>query len=149
MAGAWVRLESDWLPKSRALALRTSGAMVDANRAEHYLSVVVLVPIGRDIIKSLAMDRLRTVGSCFKEESMSEVMQRLNVIFQDVFDNDQLIVTPTTTARDVEEWDSLMHVSLIVNVERSFKIRFSSSEVAALKSVGELADLVQRRLQAA
>jgi acyl carrier protein len=76
---------------------------------------------------------------------MSDVLSQLNGVFQDVFDDDELSVSPETTAQDVEGWDSLMHVTLMVNVERAFGIRFTSSEVAALKNVGELVDLIERR----
>jgi acyl carrier protein len=77
---------------------------------------------------------------------MTEVWSRVNQIFQDVFGDDELAVTPTTTAQDVEGWDSQMHVTLMVNIEKAFGIRFSSSEVASLKNVGQLVDLIERRL---
>jgi acyl carrier protein len=76
---------------------------------------------------------------------MSDVLSQLNHVFQDVFDDDELSISPETTAQDVEGWDSLMHVTLMVNIERAFGIRFSSSEVASLKNVGELVDLIARR----
>jgi acyl carrier protein len=76
---------------------------------------------------------------------MSDVLSRLNQVFQDVFDDDELTITTKTTAQDVEGWDSLMHVTLLVNVEKAFGVRFTSSEVAALKNVGELVDLIARR----
>ena len=73
---------------------------------------------------------------------MNETMNQLQVIFQEVFGDDEIVVARTTQAADVEGWDSLMHAILILNVEKAFKVKFSSSEVASLKSVGELADLV-------
>jgi acyl carrier protein len=76
---------------------------------------------------------------------MEDRMERLNQIFRDVFDDDELNITRQTTAKDVEGWDSLMHVTLVVNVERAFKLKFSSSEVAALQTVGELLDLINAR----
>jgi len=76
---------------------------------------------------------------------MSDPLTRLNEVFQDVFDDDELTVTRSTTAQEVEGWDSLMHVTLMVNVEKTFGIRFTSSEVASLKNVGELIDLITRR----
>jgi len=75
---------------------------------------------------------------------MSDVLSRLNQVFQDVFDDDELTINSETTAPDVEGWDSLMHVTLVVNVEKAFGVRFSSSEVAGLKNVGELVDLIVR-----
>lgn len=76
---------------------------------------------------------------------MTDVLSRLKQVFQDVFDDDELTITPETTAQHVEGWDSLMHVTLMVNVEKAFGIRFSSSEVAALKNVGQLVELIERR----
>jgi acyl carrier protein len=76
---------------------------------------------------------------------MEDRLERLNQVFQDVFDDDELHITRQTTAKDVEGWDSLMHVTLIVNAEKAFKIKFSSSEVASLQNVGELLDLINAR----
>ncbi len=73
---------------------------------------------------------------------MSGIMTQINDIFQDVFEDDELEVSRETTAHDIEGWDSLMHVTLIVNVEKAFGVKFSSSEISALKKVGDLEDLV-------
>jgi acyl carrier protein len=73
---------------------------------------------------------------------MKEILQRLNNTFQEVFDDEDLRVSRETTAANVDGWDSLMHVRLILSIEKEFKVRFSSSEVAALKTVGDLADLI-------
>lgn len=72
-----------------------------------------------------------------------ETLARLNLVFQDVFDDDELQVDRDTTADDIEDWDSIMHVTLIVNVERTFGVRFPSSRVGKLANVGELVDLVE------
>jgi acyl carrier protein len=76
---------------------------------------------------------------------MSETLDRLNGVFQQVFDDDELDVGRETTAKDVEGWDSLMHVTLLINVEKAFGVRFSSSEVASLQRVGDLADLIEAK----
>jgi acyl carrier protein len=72
----------------------------------------------------------------------SSTIASIRDVMLDVFDVDQLDVNEYTTADDVEDWDSLSHVRLIVAVERKFKIRFSSIEVESLKNVGGLADVV-------
>lgn len=77
---------------------------------------------------------------------MRDLMQELSEIFQDVFEDDELVVSRDTTAADVPGWDSLQHVSLILRVESHFGLRLSSAEVADLKSVGDLHDIVKRRL---
>jgi acyl carrier protein len=79
------------------------------------------------------------------EEERDLLLEVLNTVFQDVFDDAELRVTPATTAQDVEGWDSLRHVTLLINVEKAFGVRFKSSEVAALKNVGELISLIQVR----
>jgi acyl carrier protein len=76
---------------------------------------------------------------------VSERLARINEIFRDVFEDDELVVDRGTTAGDVDGWDSLMHVTLLVNVEKEFKVKFSSSEVASLKNVGGLLDLIDAR----
>ena len=79
---------------------------------------------------------------------MSNRLEQLNQVFQDIFDDDELTITRQTTAKDVEGWDSLMHVRLLVNVEKAFKIKFSSTEFDALRDVGELVDLIDARCPA-
>lgn len=75
---------------------------------------------------------------------MRDLMPDLNLIFQDSFGDDTLKVSRETTAQDVEGWDSLNHVVLMLAVERAFGVRFSSAEVDRMKTVGELHDLILR-----
>lgn len=77
---------------------------------------------------------------------MRDLNSELTNIFRDIFEDDNLVVGRETTAADVPGWDSLQHVSLILRVESRFGIRLSSSEVADMKSVGDLIDIVERRL---
>ena len=76
---------------------------------------------------------------------MTEILKRLGDLFQGEFDDDDLVITPQTTARDVDAWDSLMHVDLLLTVEKEFGVRFSSFEVAALKDVRELITLIESK----
>jgi acyl carrier protein len=76
---------------------------------------------------------------------MATTLDRLNAVFCEVFDDDDIKISPETTAKDVAGWDSLMHVTLIVSVERAFQTRFSSHEVASLKNVGELLTLIEAK----
>jgi len=75
------------------------------------------------------------------------ILAQLRELMIDVFDVDDLEVTPATTAEDIEEWDSLSHVRLIVAVERKFGFRFKTSEIEDLKSVGDLIRLIQEKTQ--
>jgi acyl carrier protein len=67
-------------------------------------------------------------------------------IMEDVFDVDNLEVTPKTTADDIEEWDSLSHIRLVVAIERRFKIEFKNSEIGNLKNVGDLIGLIDAKV---
>lgn len=80
---------------------------------------------------------------------MNDRMAKINDVFQRVFDDDELKIDRSTSAKDVEGWDSLMHVTLLINIEKAFGVKFKSSEVAALKNVGELFDLLDAKLGAA
>ncbi len=77
----------------------------------------------------------------------ADVWQRLEETFREVFQDPELELRPEWTAADVEAWDSLSHVRLMVAVEQAFRIRFATAEIATLPNVGALAELVQRRLQ--
>lgn len=77
-----------------------------------------------------------------KEE---QTLDTLTQIFRDVLDDDELVLKRELTAKDVDGWDSLTHIRLLVTIERMFKIKFTLPEVRELKNVGELADLIQAR----
>jgi acyl carrier protein len=72
--------------------------------------------------------------------------EKLSDVFHDVFDDDEIQISPQTTANDVDGWDSLRHVRLILSVEKAFKVRFSAADVAHLKNVGDLAALIQSKV---
>lgn len=71
---------------------------------------------------------------------------RLQQVFRETFDEDDLVIQDSTTAADIPDWDSLAHVTLIVNIEVEFKIRFASAEVSGLKDVGELRAVIESKL---
>ncbi|MGD0631630.1 MAG: acyl carrier protein [Terracidiphilus sp.] len=74
-----------------------------------------------------------------------QIYARLTQIFEDVFDEDSIKVTPELTAKDVDGWDSLTHIRLILTIEKAFKIKFSTSEIGKLENVGELVALIKAR----
>lgn len=74
-----------------------------------------------------------------------DTLARLQEIIRNVFDDDSLVVGRETAAQDVEAWDSVQNVTLMLEVESTFGVRFSTSEMAYLKNVGELADLIDRK----
>jgi acyl carrier protein len=71
---------------------------------------------------------------------------KLTGIFHDVFDDDEITLNPEMTASDVEGWDSLAHVRLILTIEKAFNIKFAASEIGRLKNVGGLAQLIQSKV---
>jgi acyl carrier protein len=71
-----------------------------------------------------------------------EIYTRLNEIFYDVFEEDTIKVTPELSAKDVDSWDSLTHIRLVLTVEKAFKIKFSTSEVGKLQDVSDLVALI-------
>ena len=73
------------------------------------------------------------------------IYARLNKVFRDVFDDDSITVTPKTTANDIEDWDSLEHITLISAVEKEFKMKFKMGEISSMKNVGEMANIVATR----
>lgn len=77
--------------------------------------------------------------------SYEELVERLNEVFRDVFDDDSICVTPETTADDIDGWESLTHISLIDAVEKEFNMRFQMSEVSGMKNVGEMIDIIAQR----
>ena len=79
---------------------------------------------------------------------MDQCTQQLNEIFRDTFQDDGIEIRPDMSSSDVDGWDSLMHVSLMMNVESGFGVRFTSSEVAVLKTVGELIELIRTKQEA-
>ncbi len=74
-----------------------------------------------------------------------DILARLTDVFRDVFDDEAVAVDRSTTAADVDGWDSLAHIRLILSVERAFAIKLTASEIAKLKSVGDLVDLIARK----
>ena len=76
---------------------------------------------------------------------MDEIYERLNEVFRDVFDDDSIEVNEDTTANDIEDWDSLNHITLIDAVESEFGVRFTMGEVSGMKNVGEMAQIIKER----
>lgn len=74
----------------------------------------------------------------------NEIYAKLCEVFEEVFD-EEIIVTADTTAEDVEDWDSLSHITLIAAVEEAFGVKFKMKEVSAMKNVGEMVAIIKDR----
>lgn len=77
---------------------------------------------------------------------MSNLLTQLQPIFRDVFDREDLVVTRDSNAETVEGWDSLVHITLISAIEQEFQVDFALGELESLKNVGEMLDLIERKL---
>ena len=75
------------------------------------------------------------------------IMKLVNEIFIDVLDNDDIVLSRETSAKDIEEWDSLNHIQLIVAIEKKFKQRFTTAEINGWKNVGEMCDAIEKKLK--
>jgi len=78
--------------------------------------------------------------------NQAEIIAKLQALFDDLF-LEPVTLTPAMSAKDVPEWDSLMHISLVVAVEKAFAVRFRVGEVETTRNVGEWADLILKRMQ--
>jgi acyl carrier protein len=112
--------------------LNLAGRRLDPFLAGRYRTVTPSQPVS-------------TQGSDPLPMSRDEILSSITDIMRDVFDVDDLNVALDTTADDVEDWDSLSHIRLIVAVERKFGIKFKNSEIESLKNVGELVNLVSTK----
>lgn len=74
-----------------------------------------------------------------------QIYAKLTSIFHDVLDDDSLDVTPNLSAKDVDGWDSLTHIRLIITIEKVFKVNFSTSEIGELQHVSDLVALIKKR----
>ena len=73
-----------------------------------------------------------------------EIYARLNAVFRDVFDNQDINVSESTTAKDIEGWDSLTHISLLSAIEDEFGMEFSMGEAVKMKNVGDMVAIIER-----
>lgn len=76
-----------------------------------------------------------------------EIFKGLDEVFQEVFDDETIHVTDSTTADDIEDWDSLEHINLVVAIENHFNVKFNMGEVTAFKNVGEMVDKIIEKIK--
>jgi acyl carrier protein len=77
----------------------------------------------------------------------TDILAKVQNIFRDVLDEDTIVLTSQTTADDIEEWDSLTHIQLVVVIEKTLKIKFTSKEILSWKNIGEMIDCIGTKMQ--
>lgn len=77
--------------------------------------------------------------------SREEVYEKLNEVFRDVFDDESIVLNDNIRSDDIEDWDSLTNIGLLVSLESAFEIKFTLDEVQRMSNVGELADIIMGR----
>jgi acyl carrier protein len=77
----------------------------------------------------------------------NQILEKITLIFRDVFDDQNIVLTPSTTANDINDWDSLSHIRLIITHEEEFGIRFKTTEISDLKNVGDFIDVLMSKLE--
>ena len=75
----------------------------------------------------------------------NEILKQVNDIFIDTLENEEVVIGESTTANDVEDWDSLTHIQLVVAIEKHFNIRFNSKEIQSWNNVGEMLDCIEKK----
>ena len=78
---------------------------------------------------------------------MDDVERRVQTVFREVFDDDQLVVAAATTAKDVPDWDSLAQIKLLISLEEEFGVQFTTQEVDAMKCIGDLMATLRNKPQ--
>lgn len=75
-----------------------------------------------------------------------EIMEKLQEVFREVFDNDEIVISETTVAEDIEEWDSLAHIQLATRIQEVFGITLGGKEIMSWEDVGEMVDAIQKKI---
>lgn len=76
----------------------------------------------------------------------AEILKKVNEIFHDVFDDESIVIEEATTAEDIEDWDSLTHITLISEIESEFGFKFAMKDVLGMKDVGEMLDIIEKEV---
>jgi acyl carrier protein len=82
------------------------------------------------------------------KENNTKTHKKLQKIFREVFDDDALVIVRETTAEDIEDWDSFAQISIVTGCEKVFNVHFEINEILVLKDVGDMMNLIERKLSA-
>ena len=87
----------------------------------------------------------KLTGNFSETRMKNEILNLLSDIIRETLSTPDLVITPETSARDVDEWDSISHIEIITAVEKKFSVRFALIELQALKNVGDMIELIQKK----
>jgi len=76
-----------------------------------------------------------------------QIFEKVQEIFRDIFDDEDLNISDSTSSNDIEDWDSLNHINIVVAIEKEFKIKFNFNELSSLKDVGAMVDLMIEKIK--
>jgi acyl carrier protein len=76
----------------------------------------------------------------------SQIYEKLTSVFHDVFDDKSILVGPDTSASDIENWDSINHINLVLAIQASFGVKFSTAELESMESVGDIVAFIKKKL---
>jgi len=97
--------------------------------------------VRREIITTFARNK-----NIYNFMERNEIVNRAQEVFRDVFDLDDLVINEEMVADDVEEWDSLSHIQLVVALEKAFSLKFTSREIMSWEKVGDLIDCIEKKV---
>ncbi len=75
-----------------------------------------------------------------------DIFKQLIALFREILEDEQLVITPESSAKDIEAWDSLTHIHIIVAVEQQYKIKFTTAEMKGMKTIGDMANLIVNKV---
>lgn len=78
-------------------------------------------------------------------KNRTEILEELIEIFRDIFEDDELILNENMTAEDIEDWDSLAHIRIIVAIEKQFSLKLSINEISSLKNIGDMINMIESK----
>lgn len=73
-----------------------------------------------------------------------EILSKLQSVYRDILDDENIVLTEETTAEDIEEWDSLTHVQIVAEIQKEFDVKFSAKEMLLWENVGDIIDAIER-----
>lgn len=74
------------------------------------------------------------------------IAERLQKVFREVFDDDKIVIFDQMISKDIEDWDSLMHINLIISIEEEFRLKFTTDEILGMENVGEFIRLIEKKI---